>query len=83
MNEITSHMLEVVQAHMVLGKSHSMVRLVKHVMTLLLLNQKGQNVRIHFPLQEGQEFNHECVTTIDMVISWRAHVKLYKVFCLF
>lgn len=26
MNEITSHMLEVVQAHMVLGKSHSMVR---------------------------------------------------------
>lgn len=76
MNEITSHMLEVVQAHMVLGKSHSMVRRVKHEMILLLLNQKSENGRIHFHVKGGQEFDHDYATTIDIVISWRAHVKL-------
>lgn len=81
MNEITSHMLEVVQAHMVLGKSHSMVRRFKHEMMLLLLKQKSENGRMHFHLKEGQQFNHECA--IRIVISWRAHVKLNEVFCLF
>lgn len=81
MNEITSHMLEVVQAHMVLGKSHSMVRRVNktcYEMILLLLNQKSENERIHCPLQEGQDFNHERVATINKVISWCAHVKRFS-----